>query len=78
MRGVPEKEEPQMSTRKRVAAPIVTMLTCTMSKVARYTGKLRPRCNGGRGCQRCWHKWHIVQNRAGHDDRPRDAEGSTP
>lgn len=51
---------------------------CGLARVAKYKAKRKPQCNGGDGCQRCWHKWHIVNVRGGRDDRPRGAEGYTP
>jgi hypothetical protein len=50
---------------------------CGWSRVERYQGKRKPRCNDGDGCKRCWDKYHIMNNRGGHDDRPPGIPGST-
>lgn len=50
---------------------------CGWARVERYKAIMKPRCNGGDGCRRCWDKWHIVNNRGGLDDRPKGAEGAT-
>jgi hypothetical protein len=57
---------------------VTSAIACTPGRVRRYKGVHKPRCNDGIGCYRCWHKWHIVQNRGGRDDRPAGAQGATP
>ncbi len=50
---------------------------CGLARVERYKAVHKPRCNGGDGCNRCWHKWHIVHARGGQDDRPAGSPGAT-
>lgn len=49
---------------------------CVPSRVDRYKAKLKPKCNGGVGCRRCWDKWHVVNARDGKDDRPADYDSN--
>lgn len=56
---------------------VVGQQRCVPSRVERYKARRKPACNGGLGCYRCWHKWHIINVRGGRDDRPRGAEGFT-
>lgn len=34
---------------------------CAPSRVSAYRGLRKPRCNGGRGCNRCWDKYHAAK-----------------
>lgn len=69
------ESERQMAHRAKTKA---NHRECCWSRVERYKATRTPRCNGGDGCHRCWHKWHIVNVRGGRDDRPAATEGATP
>lgn len=42
---------------------------CSPSRVAKYRGLRKPRCNGGDGCSRCWLKYDSAEGRAARHDR---------
>lgn len=35
------------------------MKDCSPTKVAKYKGIRKPTCNGGKGCDACWHKYYV-------------------
>jgi len=45
---------------KETLDEVTPMKMCSPSRVARYQGKFKPRCNHGLGCFACWSKWEAV------------------